>query len=65
MIKVTTPPKDRKFIAFYIDNYEANAYVCKWDEDIEEFTLEKDTYHGMQWWPVKFTNETIFYTYED
>lgn len=64
MIKLKSPPKDRKFIAFYIDSYEQHAHVCKWDSDLERFARAYDTAHGERWKPVKFTDEWIFYSYD-
>lgn len=60
MKKLTEPPKSGKFITCYIDNYEAHAMVCKWDESLGKFVAERDTYHGVQWWPVKFGKDYWF-----
>lgn len=51
---IDNPPKDKKFLAVYIDGDDQQAMVCKWDGELESFLYEKDTFNGWQWWPVKF-----------
>jgi len=62
---VNEPPKVGIFAAVFIDEPDHKSWVCKWEEELDSFVHERETYHGMQWWPIDFRSHDYVYIVSD